>query len=231
MNNLWKKESVGSNDRYVDLFALSQEDKWQQFQLDLQVDLLKTHQFGKDNQRSTELRIQGNQLFHSKKWFDAMMCYNESLRFAEFESENVALAYANRSMCFFHMRLYDEVLIDIEHATNLYLPDHLKSNLEEYKQLSLQRKKSKDPTKPPELSYNANENFPCLADVIEIRCDDEFGRHLVATRDISVGQIIMIEEHFAESRIDEMVPKCYTCFCSLRNPVPSLYTMHIGSIL
>ncbi|XP_055294881.1 SET domain-containing protein 3-like [Sitodiplosis mosellana] len=228
MDNLWKKETSASDARYVDLFASLPENRWNDFQLDLLVDLVKTEQFRKNNQMSTEFRMHGNGLFRSNDWLSAIGCYNQSLCFAEIGSENVALAYANRSACWFHLHKYNEVLIDIELALNSNLPVHLKPKLEKRKQQSLELRQPGESLDIPQLlskyklSYEASKNFPCMADVLEIRCNEEFGRYLAAKCDIPVGKIVLSEENFVASIPDKTMlcqMLCHACLLPNTNPV------------
>lgn len=49
----------------------------------------------KSDQKSDELRINGNEQFGMKRWYSAMEIYSKSLRFATEGSENISLVYAN----------------------------------------------------------------------------------------------------------------------------------------
>ncbi|XP_055295207.1 SET and MYND domain-containing protein DDB_G0273589-like [Sitodiplosis mosellana] len=69
----------------------------------------------------------------------------------------------------------------------------------------------RDPGYQPKLDYAANEHFPCLADVVKIQCDEEFGRHLVAKSDIPYGKVVLLEEKFAVTDVGDF-SMCYTCF-------------------
>lgn len=53
-------------------------------------------------------RKEGNSYFGRHQWKDAMELYNESLCFSENGLEQMSLAYANRSACFFNLKMYIE---------------------------------------------------------------------------------------------------------------------------
>ncbi|XP_055303363.1 SET domain-containing protein 3-like isoform X2 [Sitodiplosis mosellana] len=147
-----------------------------------------------------------------------MECYNQSLCFAEIGSENVALAYSNRSACNFHMMLYKEVLVDIELAKNANLPDRLIKKLEERKNDSMKLMSSVRVERfEPKLSYESDENFPCMANVVEIKYNEEFGRHVVAKCDIPAGRTILVENDIPHIRDDSSA--CYTCMKIFTNCV------------
>lgn len=214
VDNLWKKEHRQTGVIYVNLFeSLPKqsciENEWINF-----------HSFDslKDNQHSTELRMNGNTEFRMHSYAQAMNMYNQSLCFAEIGSENISLAYANRSACFFHMQMYKEALIDIEMAKNANLSDRLMSKLDERKKqcAELMILIGKPPKNAITLSYEANPYFSCMANVLDIKQNEEFGRHLVAKCDIPAGNTVLIEEDFVSMRSDDE-PVCCTCFQAKTN--------------
>lgn len=214
MNNLWKKEITQNHTRYVDLFDGIQEDE----QTADVFETMGSITFQKSNRESTELRMRGNELFATKHWSRAMFWYTQSLCFAEVGTENVALAYANRSACFFNLKMYDEAMVDIELAKKENLPDSLLPKLEKRMQecFELLGTVEREQEHQQKLDYEANQNFPCLADIVEIKYNQELGRHLIAKCDIPFGKNILMEEHYALNRMDEC-SKCYTCFCANSN--------------
>ncbi|XP_055326481.1 uncharacterized protein LOC129580260 [Sitodiplosis mosellana] len=171
----------------------------------------------KDNEFSTALHQRGNEFFRAENWSEAMTWYNRSLSYAEIGSENVALAYSSRSACFFNMELYEKALIDIETAKSANVPEHLLVQLEQRQQEChelMQTAQKPKVTRDFKLSYEANKNFPCMVDVVEIKYNQEFGRHLVAKCDIPVDKIVLMEKEFIAA-IDNDRMLC--CNCSRMN--------------
>ncbi|XP_055295571.1 SET and MYND domain-containing protein DDB_G0273589-like [Sitodiplosis mosellana] len=205
--NLWKKES------YVNLFPFVPDD------IALKsVQLLNTLSSRKSNEKSTELRMEGNTQFGTGQWSVAMDLYTKSLCYAETGSENVALAYSNRSACFVKMRMYKEAIVDIQLAKEANFPERLVPKLEQRERDC--RKLMSSVKTPPKyvckLSYAADKNFPGMANVVEIKCDEEFGRHLIAKRDIPAGQTVMLEDCYVLVRTDVHL-LCQTCYCANAN--------------
>lgn len=220
MNSLWKMESNQSDALYVDPFAIIEPEDRLVAQANLEVDNFKSIKSFKDDQRSTELRLQANEKFEVNDWYAAMDLYTKSLCNAENDSENVALAYANRSACFFHQHKYNETLIDIELAEQSNPPGILIPELNARKYDSERKQKvPKIVTPARKLSYESNERFPCLADVVELKQNMEFGRHLAATKDIPVGEVVLVEEDFVTLKIIER-SICCTCFRTGVNFIP-----------
>lgn len=214
MENLWVKESSSAGNVYVNLFASMPKEKW----IGKEWENRHLYRSVKDNQHSTELRMKANMKFRMNEISEAMNLYNRSLCFAELKSENIALAYANRSACFFELKMYQETLIDIEMAKDAKIPERLLPKLDERKQqcaklMAVMEVARQNPIK---LSYEASQQYPCMANVLEIKENAEFGRHLVAKCDIPAGRVVLMETDFISvSSDDEIV--CYTCFRSKVN--------------
>nr|CAD7447407.1 unnamed protein product [Timema bartmani] len=51
----------------------------------------------------------------------------------------------------------------------------------------------------PKISFGPNETIPCASDSIDIHSSKDMGRCVVATRDINIGDVLAVEEPFAES--------------------------------
>lgn len=216
MENLWNKEEYQSRSVYVDLFAdFLDETPTNQPKESTELDLCQ-----KNNQRSTELRNAGNEIFLSGNAFDAIRYYSQSLCYA-IDSENIPLAYVNRSACFFRLKMHDKAFRDLELAKKANLPDRMRSKVEK---LEKECQKVTDSIEKranylPKLSYEADKNYKCMANVLEIVQNDVFGRHIVAKCDIPVGKIVLLEECFVactKSGHD----MCYTCYRQMDNFIP-----------
>lgn len=83
----------------------------------------------KDANKSVQLRQNGNKLYAKSKnlndFIEVLTIYNESIAFAPNNSKELALAYANRAIVFFHLNYFKESLADINRALCLPYPDNL----------------------------------------------------------------------------------------------------------
>lgn len=232
MQYLWKKESDQPDAPYTDLFSKFQNKKkfqawnekinnkehWKHCYRDLKLEPVKS------NACSTMIRtVLGNKEFSLSMWDSAMEYYNQSLIFAEPGTENVSLGYANRSACFLNMQMYDKCLIDIELAEKANYPERLRKKLEKRKAECLrmmQDHESKRYYAEPKLSFDADVNFPCLANVLTIKKNEQFGRYVEATCDIDVGQTVLVEQRFTLdiASVDRVF--CFTCMKECMNFIP-----------
>lgn len=155
----------------------------------------------KSNKLSDKLRSQGNKFFSDGLFLNAIDEYNKSLCFAELTGDqfNLSVAYANRADALFRMDLPRDCLKSIELAKAANYPEHLEQRLtlmaarcQEKIKFTLQPR----PKYRLQLSHPANERIPFVAKNLRLKESEEFGRHIVTTQDLNVGDVIMIERPF-----------------------------------
>lgn len=217
MDLLWKKEANGSS--YVNIFANidqnSPEKMLDQLKIAIAVERNK-----KNNKHSTNYRLKGNEKVIDKDWRFAMRWYNLSLRFAEIGSENISLAYANRSFCFLKLGSFDKCVVDIEMAIKCNYPKQKMSKLEKRRAYCLSEMKTGKQIEQvtPKLDFDADENFPGMANVLQLKYNKKFGRHFVAKCDIDVGKVVMVEKAFVTTIVMQPGENiCDTCFGHMAN--------------
>jgi uncharacterized FlaG/YvyC family protein len=159
-------------------------------------------QYAKSSEVSSQMREIGNQFYVKRNFFDAIVKYNESLCYAESESENAGLAYANRSAVYFEMKIYDKSLNNIELARSHNYPEknlHILMKREE-KCKEMMKKQSTQSSLLSEnffkLSHEAYANFKNIAKCLELKCDKKYGRYIITNKDLNVGDIVAIEKSF-----------------------------------
>ena len=213
----------------------------------------------KNSNESIRLRNQGNRIFignrnNASYYIKAWELYSKSVAFAPNNSEELALAFANRSAVLVHLQKYKEALNDIERALGLGYPEHLKVKLLLRKTECLASIGSSETSKAYEETLNCLENMsldsssmeklrnklkdtskvsngkipdesdpvvpkiipqnevPCATDAIAVKYNDEFGRHVVATRKIQPGEILAVEKPYSLILFTEnMYTHCAHC--------------------
>jgi SET and MYND domain-containing protein 4 len=171
---------------------------------------------GKSNQKSDQFRAKGNEFYARRSFFDAMVKYNESLCCAESGTQNLGLAYANRSAVFFEIKLYDKCLNNIKLARQNHYPeknfDILKKREEKCTEAMKQQKDQNSAQNVFRLSQPANKTLPFVAECLELKNSKQFGRHIVTNRPLKVGDILAIEEPFCKVVHENFIhQKCSLC--------------------
>lgn len=224
---LWRKESENKKALYVDLF----NESFGQEPLATQYLLNKTSRaqynsggfYYKKTATAKSHREMGNKHFAKKRFIEAMECYNKSLCFAENGSKELGLAYANRATCFLNMKMFKKCLADIELAKQNQYPADLMGKLEKRKNDCLELMKTEEDQSEigvPQLDFEVNDMYPCLANVVDVRENDGYGRYIFATADIDVGKTILVEPcYFGVTKFDHY-KSCNICLNTKQNFIP-----------
>ncbi|XP_037031875.1 SET and MYND domain-containing protein DDB_G0273589-like [Bradysia coprophila] len=177
----------------------------------------------KNNHGSKLCREIGNKQFAESKWIEAIGLYNRAICAAKnVSSELVGLAYANRSACFFELQMYEKCLVDITLAKEANFPQRLMAKLDKRRDDCLNFIESGSNPVPfePKLSFESHPKFTGMANVLEIKLDSEFGRHITVTCDIDVGKIVVMEKAFMTAYRYEKFRRCDTCMMKDTNLIP-----------
>lgn len=217
---LWAKESNKKNALFVDIFKSNKIQR--------SLGLIESKVCSPPKKSDTVAllrRKEGNDLFGCREWAEAMEMYNESLCFAKNGSKHISLAYANRASCFLQMKRYNECLIDIQLAKKTGYPAELMEKLDRRKKECLkcffECLKFHPPMEvfEPKLSYEADEKFPCIANVLQFEQDENGDYMFCAKEDIDVGQTIVVESAFVKCLL-RFGRKCSICLKGNTNLLP-----------
>ncbi|XP_011297539.1 SET and MYND domain-containing protein 4-like [Fopius arisanus] len=271
---------AGKHKAYHTEYSLLQSDSERvKYTIQLLIDYsrpLPSKIISKSSEESSRLREMGNFVFSMKivdSYLDvSIQKYTESIVFAPTGSEELSIAYGNRSAMLILARLYDDCLLDISRALALPYPDNLKAKLyarqarclmargissksskqelekcRENGRLWLDKMDPKNTTKSevekilkgtkrfpaqaPYVKWDATKNLPKLIDEnkqipglsasLELKYSDEFGKHMVATRDIDPGDVLGIMEPYACVLVPEkMLTHCWGCLEQTWSSIP-----------
>lgn len=162
----------------------------------------------KSKERSDELRVEGNKFYSQRKFFDALLKYNESLSFSPTGDESSGHAYGNRSAVYLEMKLYEKCLNNIEMAKKNFYPEKSFDILNKRKEkcqemMKISKEKLPSPWSIFKLSYPAHKNIPFIAECLEVESNEKYGRHVVANRQLKVGDIVAIEKPYCSVLMEE----------------------------
>lgn len=216
--SLWKKESNANDALYVDISAVTDDFPLAEFYRICQEGELTQ----KNNKLSLVYRQKGNDDFNRGKWHSAIKWYNQSLCFAETGSENVGLAFGNRSACFMKMEMFAKSLTDIDLALKFKFPERLADKLEERRKVCLKSVEDGLEFVPnvPVLSFEPKTSFPSMAGILQIDKNKKFGRFIKTNADIAVGQTVAVEAAYVNKVITDIYIRCNICYSVDTNLVP-----------
>lgn len=154
----------------------------------------------KDNNRADFFRAMGNSFYNKNKFLEALTNYNRSLCYAQSNSKQMALAYANRSAIYMELKEAGKCLENIQLARDNKYPNQSKLNEREQKCFEVQKSHTHDPENDPlsffKLSYPPNEKIPFIVNCLKLRRSNKYGRHIITNQELMPGDIIAIEEPF-----------------------------------
>lgn len=156
---------------------------------------------GKSNEKANEFLAEGKVFLESKDYLKSLICYNQSLCYAEKSSESMALAFTGRSNVYFENKLYSQCLSNINNALECDYPeDEMEKMLPRMTQC-LELKKNQGNVHMEnecsfKLSHPSNPKIPYLADCLKLQTSEKYGKYITTNRDLKVGDIIAIEDPF-----------------------------------
>lgn len=153
----------------------------------------------KSDEKAKELKTKGNSFYAKKQFFNALICYNQALCFAQTGSEQEALIYANRAAVYLENRLYEECLSNLKKAEDLNYPrpEVLKTRREKCYEMLGKQDDPKFKRHKFELVFAPHEKFPFLSECLEFSKDSDGHPHIHTTRDLQVGDVIAFGEPFS----------------------------------
>lgn len=183
----------------------------------------------KSNEQAVKYREEGNEFLSELKYFDALVAFNKSLCCAMPGSLDMAMGFERRAEAFFQCAEYEKCLENIQAAKEHGYPEDMmtKLNEREEKCKKIIVEQPQDPEEDPwtflKLSYPANEKIPFIVECLELRENEKYGKHFVATRNLQPGDIIAIEEsHFNFINPKAIYTRCFNCLkANMLDLIPS----------
>lgn len=102
--------------------------------------------------------------------------------------------------------------MDIGYAQDAQYPVSSMSKLNHRKELCLKNLESQEklPDAKPQLSFDANNDFPCIANILRIEQSQQYGRMITTTSDIKIGETLVVEEAYVSS-VKGNLNQCCIC--------------------
>jgi SET and MYND domain-containing protein 4 len=178
-------------------------------------------QSGKSNEQAQVFLSEGAELLAQQKFFDALVALNKNLCVAEPGSIEMSATFETRAEVFLSVGQFEKCQKNLqaamEHGCSGERLQALKNSEEKCKRLMT----TADSSSIDELcnfvsmKLPRNKKIPFIADCLELREDDKFGRFIVTNRDLSPGDVIAVEEsHFHFLSPQSIFIRCFNCFRS-----------------
>lgn len=188
----------------------------------------------KCNKKARTKRKEGNQYFaiSNRNLCKAMELYNESICHAENDSEDLAYGFANRSAIYFEWNDWEKCLSNIVLSRQCKnFPNSLKLKLEKREvqcREGLNKCKGNYFEYVHSLSYQEHNQVPGIVYCLKLKQNEKYGRHIVATKDLNVGDVIAIENPFMLSLEPNFeYQRCLYCLAEQKfSLIPCLHCTH-----
>jgi SET and MYND domain-containing protein 4 len=156
----------------------------------------------KSNKLASEFLVKGDKFLADEKLSEALESYNNCLRYAERDQLEASLAYGARAKVFYRLNLFVECKENIQLARNNNTMidevfDHDLRDIEDhFSSTIVDDNEGVNKWNFFKLTHEANHKIPFIAECLEIRQDDDYGRFIATTKDLNPGDMVIIEEPF-----------------------------------
>lgn len=153
----------------------------------------------KDRIQSIKYLFRGNYYYEKQNYCKALLTYNLSICEAEVDTEIASIAYGKRALVYYDLKEFDLCLLNLElaeqHQKNGRIIDYNNirtmcvTRRDEY-----ERPPDIDPSNFFRLTHPANPKLPCLSGCLELKFNRKYGRHIITTRDLQIGDIVAMSD-------------------------------------
>lgn len=155
----------------------------------------------KSDQLAVSFITEAKECFSLKKYSEALKKYNESLRFAVTKSQTLSEAYAGRSRVYYEAKQYEKCLDNIQSAIDANVCDEKFQSLKTFQnKCRIESLASKNDDKDTcdffTLTQPVHKKIPFIAECLEVRENDVYGRYIMTTKNLIPGDIVVVEEPF-----------------------------------
>jgi SET and MYND domain-containing protein 4 len=155
----------------------------------------------KNNEVAEGFLDKASDFFTAKQYKEALVSFNQCLRFAANDSQVSAQAFAGRAKVYFEVNQFEMCSDNIQRAiSGCVLEEKCKS----YKKLQKECDESleniflssKDIKSFFKLSQPVNKKIPFVSECLEVLEDDVYGRFIATNKDLKPGDVVVLEEPF-----------------------------------
>lgn len=155
----------------------------------------------KNNQVAESFVVKASECYSAKRYTEALKNYNQSLCFAVNKSQVLSDAFAGRAKIYYELNEFQLCRDNIQNAISSCGCDEkrkkynvIKEDCDEIlKGISSENDETKTFFK---LSMPPHKKIPFIAESLEVRENEIYGRYIATTKDLKPGDIVVVEEPF-----------------------------------
>lgn len=172
----------------------------------------------KCSQVAESFSLKADGFLEAKKYTEALENYNQCLRFAEDKSQVLSDAYAGRAKVYCEAQQLEKCIDNIQCAIDTCVRDEKREEFQKLREHceNLRNVASaggdNDPWSFFKLTRPAHQKIPFIADCLEVRENDLYGRYIMTTSDLKTGDIVVVEEPFYKVLdLNQRHTRCAVC--------------------
>lgn len=157
----------------------------------------------KSDQLAESFIVKAGECFSLKKYAEALENYNQCLRFAVNKSQVLSEAFAGRSRVYYEAQQFEICLDNIQCAIDASVSDEKCKSFKTFQDQCHEKLKNiasennvNDTCDFFKLSQPAHKRIPFIADCLEVRENDVYGRYIMTNKSLNPGDIVVVEEPF-----------------------------------
>lgn len=170
----------------------------------------------KNNQLAESFCLKAEECSSGEKYVEALENYNQCLRFAVNNSPVLSEAYAGRSKIYYETNQFQKCLDNIQWAIEASVCDEKSKTFKTFEEKCHEKLSSCNNNANDEVFYKltkpAHSKIPFIANCLEVRVSDIYGRYIMTNDDLSTGDIVVLEEPFYKVLHSQQIhARCGVC--------------------
>lgn len=171
----------------------------------------------KSNQLAEGFILKADELRLAGKFQEALESYNQCLRYAASKSQVLSDAFAGRAKVYLEARQLEKCLDNIQSAIDACICDDTRDAFKTFQSKCSENLKviasdESEATSFFKLSLPAHKKIPFIAECLEVRENEIYGRYIMTNKDLAPGDIVVLEEPFYKIlNPEERHTRCAVC--------------------
>lgn len=154
------------------------------------------------------------------KYYEALVALNKNSIAAAGDAEVLSKVFQEKAQIYYKLGHHEHCLSCLEKLKRISDTDETATRLEDETSSAQDNNSSTLISKNIfehffKLSHPPHPSLPFIVDCLELRENDDFGKHVITTRDLKAGDVIAIEKsyfHFVSPHA--IFERCFNCFRS-----------------